>query len=92
MDRPHPLALRERVITCVEAGYSHRSPAARLWVSVKFVNDMIILKRATGGLVPRVQGNGWSPKGAWLIDHAPFGRWNTQTFIAALRHDRLDAP
>jgi transposase len=35
---------------------------------------------------------GWSPKGARLIDHAPFGHWKTQTFIAALRQDRLDAP
>ena len=35
---------------------------------------------------------GWSPKGARLIDHAPFAHWNTQAFIAALRHDRLDAP
>jgi hypothetical protein len=35
---------------------------------------------------------GWAPKGARLVDHAPFGHWNTQTFIAALRHDRLDAP
>ena len=35
---------------------------------------------------------GWSPRGTRLIDHAPFGHWNTQTFIAALRHDRLDAP
>ena len=35
---------------------------------------------------------GWAAKGARLIDHAPFGHWNTQTFIAALRHDRLDAP
>ena len=35
---------------------------------------------------------GWFLKGARLIDHAPFGHWNTQTFIAALRHDRLDAP
>ena len=34
---------------------------------------------------------GWSPRGARLIDHAPFGHWNTQTFIAALRHDRLQA-
>lgn len=39
-----------------------------------------------------VKTTGWSPKGARLIDHAPFGHWNTQTFIAALRHDRLDAP
>jgi transposase len=35
---------------------------------------------------------GWSPCGARLVDHAPFGHWTTQTFIAALRHDRLDAP
>ena len=48
---------------------------------------------------------GWAPCGARLVDHAPFGhslpgnglpanreRGNTQTFNAALRHDRLDAP
>ncbi|TVS04696.1 MAG: hypothetical protein EA407_03820 [Rhodobacteraceae bacterium] len=36
------------------------------------------------------KSTGWSAKGARLIDHAPFGHWNTQTFIAALRHDRPD--
>ena len=35
---------------------------------------------------------GWTERGARLVDHAPFGHWHTQTFIAALRHDRLDAP
>jgi transposase len=35
---------------------------------------------------------GWSPKGERLVDLAPFGSWATQTFFAALRHDRLDAP
>lgn len=35
---------------------------------------------------------GWSQKGERMIDHVPFGHWSTQTFIAALRHDRLDAP
>ena len=39
-----------------------------------------------------VKTTGWAPIGERLIDHAPFGHWNTQTFIAALRHDRLDAP
>jgi transposase len=52
------MALRERVVACVEEGYSHRLTAARFRVSVKFVNDMIILKRETGGLAPRAQGNG----------------------------------
>lgn len=36
--------------------------------------------------------SGWAPVGQRLIDHAPFGYWNTQIFIAALRHDGLTAP
>ena len=35
---------------------------------------------------------GWSPHGERLKGHAPFGHWNTTTFLAALRHDRIDAP
>ncbi len=35
---------------------------------------------------------GWAPCGQRLVDHVPFGHWRTQTFVAALRHDRLDAP
>ncbi|WP_426034362.1 hypothetical protein [Cypionkella sp. TWP1-2-1b2] len=33
---------------------------------------------------------GWFPCGARLVGHVRFGHWHTQTFIAALRHDRLD--
>ena len=32
------------------------------------------------------------PRGQRLVDHAPFGHWRTQTFVGALRHDRMDAP
>ena len=39
-----------------------------------------------------IKTTGWAPRGKRLVDHAPFGHWKTQTFIAALRHDRLDAP
>jgi DDE superfamily endonuclease len=35
---------------------------------------------------------GWAPKGERLIAKAPFGKWQTLTFLAALRHDRIDAP
>ena len=58
MGKPHPMALRERVVAFVEEGHSHRSAAAQFRVSVKFVNDMVILKRETGALEPRQQGNG----------------------------------
>ena len=35
---------------------------------------------------------GWAPRGARLFAKVPHGRWKTQTFIAALRHDRIEAP
>jgi transposase len=35
---------------------------------------------------------GWCRRGARLKAKAPFGRWRTMTFIAALRCDRIDAP
>ena len=35
---------------------------------------------------------GWAPRGKPLVTHAPVGKWRTLTFLAALRHDRIDAP
>lgn len=35
---------------------------------------------------------GWAAKGKRLLAKAPFGHWNTMTFVAALRHDRIVAP
>jgi transposase len=35
---------------------------------------------------------GWAPRGQRLITKVPHGRWKTMTFLAALRHDRIDAP
>ena len=35
---------------------------------------------------------GWAPRGERLVGKVPWGHWNTTTFIAALRVDRIDAP
>lgn len=35
---------------------------------------------------------GWAPRGHRLKGKVPFGHWNTQTLIAALRSDRVEAP
>ena len=35
---------------------------------------------------------GWSPQGQRLPGKVPHGRWTTMTFLAALRHDRVEAP
>ena len=36
--------------------------------------------------------HGWTWRGQPLHGKAPFGRWTTMTFLAALRHDRIAAP
>ena len=35
---------------------------------------------------------GWGPRGERVRAKTPYGHWNTMTFVAALRHDRIDAP
>lgn len=36
--------------------------------------------------------HGRAPRGERLHAKVPYGHWKTMTFIAALRHDRIDAP
>ena len=57
MGKAHPIELRERVVAFVDEGHSHREAARHFRVSPKFVNDMVKLRRATGGLSPKRQGN-----------------------------------
>ena len=35
---------------------------------------------------------GWAPLGMRLPAKVPHGHWKTTTFLAALRHDRIEAP
>jgi transposase len=35
---------------------------------------------------------GWAPRGKRLLAKVPHGQWQTTTFLAALRHDRIEAP
>jgi transposase len=35
---------------------------------------------------------GWAPCGERCVAKVPHGHWKTMTFLAALRHDRIDAP
>ncbi len=72
MGKAHPMELRSRVIAFVEEGRGHREAARHFRVSPRFVNDMVILKRESGGLMPKAQGNHaagkLAPYGTWLRD------------------------
>ena len=44
---------------------------------------------ASTNMTPRY---GRCERGKRLVAYTPFGHWNTTTFVAALRHDRITAP
>lgn len=58
MGKPHPIELRSRVIAYVDEGHGHREAARHFRVSPKFVNELVKLRRETGSLAARPQGNG----------------------------------
>ena len=67
--KTHPIELRSRVVGFVEEGHGHREAARHFRVSPKFVNDMVKLKRESGGLAPLPQGRSGGGK------LAPFADW-----------------
>jgi transposase len=56
MGKPHPVALRECAVGLVEQNSTHIEAAQRLCVAIRFVGDMVRLKRETGLLAPKPQG------------------------------------
>lgn len=72
MGKPHPIALRERVVAFVEEGNSRREAGRHFRVPPRFVNELMKLKAQTGGLAARRQGHGVG-KGK-LEAHAEFVR------------------
>jgi hypothetical protein len=69
-----------------EAWHKHRLPAMRASPGrLVFIDETSVKTNMT-------PLRGRSPKGDRLVADAPFGKWNTQTFIAGLRCDGLVAP
>jgi transposase len=68
--------------------------ARRLWMRAQARLDparlVFIDETAVTTKMVRLRGRG--PRGVELVGHAPFGKWKTITFVAALRHDGMTAP
>jgi transposase len=75
-DRPDVRRRRERWKT-----HQHKLDPARL----VFIDE-------TWAKTNMTRTHGRAPRGERLIAKAPHGRWRTLTFLAALRHDRIEAP
>jgi len=54
--------------------------------------ERLVFIDETGTTTKMTRLRGRARRGQRLKMKAPFGHWGTQTFIAALRHDRLTAP
>lgn len=72
MGKPLPMALRERVAGYVDEGHTNRQAARQFRVSLRFVNELMKLRRETGSVEPRRQGP--APGGGKLAPHAAFVR------------------
>lgn len=71
--------------------------ARRHWVEVRQPDmanllEMLVFIDETSLKTNLVKTSGWAPVGKRLVDHAPFGHWHTQTFIAGLGSGGLVAP
>jgi transposase len=58
----------------------------------RFAADRLVFIDETWVKTNMAPLRGWGRCGQRLKGYAPFGHWKTLTFIAALRHDRIDAP
>ncbi len=58
MPEPYSLALRERVVSYVEAGHSRRAAAAHFRMSPSYVINFMTVFRERGAIAPKTLG-GW---------------------------------
>jgi len=54
--------------------------------------EKLVFIDETGAATNMTRSHGRAPKGCRCVDSAPFGDWQTTTFVAGLRHNQLTAP
>jgi transposase len=90
---PRSLALKKSVV----AGERDRPDVARRrsqWIKHQDRVDgrRLVFIDETWSRTDMAPLRGWAPRGSRLVAKVPHRRWKTMTFLAALRHDRIDAP
>ena len=90
---PRSLALKKSVV----AGERDRPDVARRrsqWIKHQDRVDgrRLVFIDETWSRTDMAPLRGWAPRGSRLLAKVPHRRWKTMTFLAALRHDRIDAP
>jgi transposase len=90
----HHITRKKKSLRAAEQHRADVARARRKWIREQGLLDpaRLVFIDETGVNTSMVPLYGRSPRGVRLVDHVPFGNWETLTFVSALRHDKMVAP
>jgi transposase len=93
LDR-HDITRKKKSLRAAEQKRKDVARARRKWIREQGLLDpaKLVFIDETSVNTNMVRLYGRAPCGVRLIDHVPFGHWETLTFVSALRHDGMVAP
>jgi transposase len=93
LDR-HNITRKKKTVHAAEQQREDVARARRKWIREQGLLDpaKLVFIDETSVNTSMVRLYGRCPCGARLVDHVPFGHWETMTFVSALRHDGMVAP
>jgi transposase len=93
LDRQN-ITRKKKTLHAAEQEREDVARARRKWIREQGLLDpaklVFIDETSVNTNMVRLYGRG--PRGVRLVDHVPFGKWETLTFVSALRHDGMVAP
>jgi transposase len=93
LDR-HNITRKKKSLRAAEQKRKDVARARRKWIREQGLLDpaKLVFIDETSVNTNMVRLYGRAPCGVRLVDHVPFGHWETMTFVSALRHDGMVAP
>ena len=93
LDR-HDITRKKKSLRAAEQKRKDVVRARRKWIREQGLLDStkLVFIDETSVNTNMVRLYGRAPCGVRLVDHVPFGHWETMTFVSALRHDGMVAP
>ena len=90
----HRITRKKKSLRAAEQEREDVARARRRWIREQGLLDpaRLVFVDETGVNTHMVRLYGHAPRGVRLVEHVPFGDWETITFVAALRHDKMVAP
>ena len=90
----HKITCKKKSLRAAEQKRKDAARARRKWIREQGMLDpaKLVFIDETSVNTNMVRLYGRAPYGVRLVEHVPFGQWETMTFVSALRHDGMVAP